>query len=169
MSRSKPIDAKILEASKEFDSHLFVETIKGTFSDFPDYRRNQKRVLYPIWYLSLVILCGFFCGCNTIEEIAEYAQLQEEQITYWLLRKTNLPFALRWKIFSIKLMESNGKKSSIHFTKKSTRGMDESISEKYGSWKSWTGYPMLINGRAWPVSSKYDQRDKKLDQLLAKH
>jgi predicted transposase YbfD/YdcC len=78
MSRRKPIDAKILEASKEFDAHIFAETVKGSFSDFPDYRRNQKRVLYPIWHLSLVVLCGFFCGCNTVEEIAEYAQLQEE-------------------------------------------------------------------------------------------
>lgn len=78
MSRRKPIDAKILEASKEFDAHIFAETVKGTFSDFPDYRRNQKRVLYPVWYLSLVVLCGFFCGCDTIEEIADYAHLQED-------------------------------------------------------------------------------------------
>lgn len=77
MSRRKPIDAKILEASKQFDAQLFVETVKGEFSDFPDYRRNQKRILYPIWYLALITLCGFFCGCNTIEEIAEYALLQE--------------------------------------------------------------------------------------------
>jgi hypothetical protein len=48
MSRRKPIDAKILEASKEFDAHVFAETVKGVFSDFPDYRRNQKCVLYPI-------------------------------------------------------------------------------------------------------------------------
>lgn len=34
--------------------------------------------MYPVWYLSLVILCGFFCGCNTIEEIAEYALLQRK-------------------------------------------------------------------------------------------
>lgn len=78
MSRRKPIDAKILEASKEFDAHIFAETVKGMFSDFPDYRRNQKRVLYPTWYLSLVTICGFFCGCNTIEEIADYVHLQEE-------------------------------------------------------------------------------------------
>jgi hypothetical protein len=78
MSRRKPIDAKILEASKEFDAKIFAETVRGAFADFPDYRRNQRRILYPIWYLSLVILCGFFCGCNTIEEIADYADLQED-------------------------------------------------------------------------------------------
>ena len=77
MSRRKSIDPKILEASKKFDACIFAETIKGEFSDFPDYRHNQKRVLYPVWYLSLVILCGFFCGCNTIEEITEYALLQK--------------------------------------------------------------------------------------------
>ncbi len=35
MSRRKPIDAKILEASKEFDARTFAETIKGTFSEEP--------------------------------------------------------------------------------------------------------------------------------------
>ena len=91
MSRRKLIDAKILEASKEFDAHLFAETIKGTFSDFPDYRLNQKRVLYPVWYLSLIILCGFFCGCNTIEEIAEYAYLQEEWLSSLLGTSVSAP------------------------------------------------------------------------------
>ena len=91
MSRRKPIDAKILEASKEFDAHIFAETIKGTFSDFPDYRRNQKRVLYPVWYLSLVILCGFFSGCNTVEEIAEYVYLQEEWFSSLLGEPVSAP------------------------------------------------------------------------------
>jgi predicted transposase YbfD/YdcC len=78
MSRRKSIDPSILEAAKQFDSKQFVESVKGEFSDFPDPRRNKMRVLYPVWYLNLVILCGFFCGCNTIEEIAEYALLQRE-------------------------------------------------------------------------------------------
>jgi len=76
MSRRKKIDSSILEASKHFDAQTFVEIIKGEFSDFPDHRYNQKRTVYPIWYICLVIICGFFCGCNTIEEIAEYALLQ---------------------------------------------------------------------------------------------
>jgi predicted transposase YbfD/YdcC len=76
MSRRKKIDSSILEASKQFDAQTFVEIIKGEFSDFPDHRYNQKRTVYPIWYICLVVLCGFFCGCNTIEEIAEYALLQ---------------------------------------------------------------------------------------------
>jgi len=98
MSRRKPIDAKILEASKEFDARTFAETIKGTFSDFPDYRRNHKRVLYPVWYLSLVTLCGFFCGCNTIEEIADYAHLQEEWFSSLLGETVSAPShgALWW-------------------------------------------------------------------------
>jgi predicted transposase YbfD/YdcC len=91
MSRRKPIDAKILEACKEFDAHIFAETIKGEFSDFPDYRRNQKRILYPVWYLSLVILCGFFCGCNTIEEISEYAHLQVEWFSSMLGQAVTAP------------------------------------------------------------------------------
>jgi predicted transposase YbfD/YdcC len=77
MARRK-IDSSILEASQQFDAKTFAETIMGEFSDFPDHRRNQKNVVYPIWYICLVILCGVFCGCNTIEEIAEYAALQRD-------------------------------------------------------------------------------------------
>jgi len=98
MSRRRPIDAKILEASKEFDASVFAETVKGAFADFPDYRRNQSRVLYPVWYLSLVVLCGFFCGCNTIEEIADYADLQEDWFSSLLGEKVSAPShgALWW-------------------------------------------------------------------------
>lgn len=77
MSRRKKIDPSILEAAKQFDAEQFVENVKGEFADFPDHRRNQKRIIYPIWYICLVTLCGFFCGCNTVEEIAEYALLQQ--------------------------------------------------------------------------------------------
>jgi len=98
MSRRKPIDANILEASKEFNAEIFAETIKGAFADLPDYRRNQSRVLYPVWYLSLVVLCGFFCGCNTIEEIADYADLQEDWFSSLLGEKVLAPShgALWW-------------------------------------------------------------------------
>jgi hypothetical protein len=34
MSRRKPIDAKILEASKEFDAKIFAETVRGAFATF---------------------------------------------------------------------------------------------------------------------------------------
>jgi predicted transposase YbfD/YdcC len=91
MSRRKSIDPKILEASKEFDARIFADTVKGEFSDFPDYRRNQKRVLYPVWYLTLTILCGFFCGCNTIEEIAEYALLQTKWFSSLLGQPVSAP------------------------------------------------------------------------------
>ena len=74
----KQLTLAILEAAKQFDSHELADSIREEFADFHDPRRNQKRVLYPAWYLALVMLCGFFCGCNTIEEIAEYALLQEE-------------------------------------------------------------------------------------------
>lgn len=76
MSRRKKIDPSILEAAEKFDAQAFAEAIKGEFSDFPDHRYNQGRITYPCWYICLTILCGFFCGCNTIEEIAEYALLQ---------------------------------------------------------------------------------------------
>ena len=91
MSRRKFIDPSILEAAKNFDARQFADTIRGEFADFPDPRRNQKRILYPAWYLALIILCGFFCGCNTIEEISEYALLQEEWFASLFLRPHRTP------------------------------------------------------------------------------
>lgn len=103
MSRRKAIDPSILEAAKQFDSREFADTIRGEFADFPDPRRNQKRVLYPAWYLALVMLCGFFCGCNTIEEIAEYALLQEEFFTSLFPRPHPTPSygALWWFLVKV--------------------------------------------------------------------
>jgi predicted transposase YbfD/YdcC len=45
-----------------------------------------------------VILCGFFCGCNTIEEIAEYAHLQEQWFSSILDKPVSSPSqgALWW-------------------------------------------------------------------------
>lgn len=91
MSRRKKIDPNILEASKQFDAKTFAETIKGEFSDFPDHRSNEKRIVYPVWYICLVILCGFFCGCNTIEEIAEYALLQQAKFEELLGKSYSSP------------------------------------------------------------------------------
>lgn len=56
MSRRKKIDPSILEASEQFNAQIFVEAIKGEFSDFPDHRYNQGLITYPIWYICLVVL-----------------------------------------------------------------------------------------------------------------
>jgi hypothetical protein len=56
VSCRKKIDSSILEASKQFDVQTFVEIIKGEFSDFPDHRYNQKRTVYPIWYIGKIFL-----------------------------------------------------------------------------------------------------------------
>ncbi len=50
MSRRKAINPSILKAAEQFDILVFADTIKGEFADFPNPRRNQKRVLYPAWY-----------------------------------------------------------------------------------------------------------------------
>jgi hypothetical protein len=71
MPRRQEMDSSILEAAKQFDAQRFVEAVQGDFADFPDHRINRKRVAHPIWHLVLVTLCGFFCGCNTVGEIAE--------------------------------------------------------------------------------------------------
>jgi predicted transposase YbfD/YdcC len=101
MGKPKFIDATILEAANSFDSDTFYETIRAEFTSFPDSRRNQKRVLYPAWLLLLVALCGFFCGCNTISEIHEYAELQQEWFRSLLGRPFSLPsYNTFWWFFS---------------------------------------------------------------------
>ena len=67
MSRRKPIDAKILETSRAFDARIFAETVKGEFADCPDYRRNQKRILYyGICLLSFS--AAFFVGATRLRK-----------------------------------------------------------------------------------------------------
>lgn len=104
MSRRKGIDPGILEAANQFDVKQFVENIRGEFSDFPDHRYNKKRILHPIWYICLVILCGFFCGCNTLEEIAEYALLQQEWFNELLGNRYKAPSysTLWWFLVKVK-------------------------------------------------------------------
>lgn len=91
MKKPKTIDISILEAAKSFDANLFYQTIRSEFSDFPDSRLNRTRVIYPAWQLILIALCGFFCGCNTISEIHEYAELQNQLFEELLGRECTTP------------------------------------------------------------------------------
>lgn len=57
MASRKKIDPSIIEAAKQFNAKEFAEKIKGEFSDFPDHRYNQGKVVYPIWYILFKAEC----------------------------------------------------------------------------------------------------------------
>src|SRR5829696_8932137 len=65
------------------------ESIQNFFSDFPD-PRIQLRCLYPSWYLILIILSGYLSNCNTIADIAYFAEARGA----WL----NASFGLNFNI-----------------------------------------------------------------------
>ena len=80
MPRKKIINSEIIEASNSIDPEVFREAIKASFSDFPDPREEGK-VYFPVWYLFLVSLSGFLSGCNTLSDLAAFADQRHD----WLV------------------------------------------------------------------------------------
>ena len=79
MPKRKTVDKDFLDLTQEIDLVALQKNVRSFFSQFPD-PRNQNQRLYPAWYIVLVILCGYLSGCNTIADIAHFAQLR----TSWL-------------------------------------------------------------------------------------
>lgn len=75
MPKRKTSDKQFADLSSEIDLETFKRNIKSNFEDFPD-PRVVKRCLYPAWYLFLVILSGYLAGCNTIADIAHFAEIR---------------------------------------------------------------------------------------------
>jgi predicted transposase YbfD/YdcC len=76
MPKRRTSDKQFTDLTQEIDIKRFRDRIKADFANFPDPRRGGS-VLYPAWYLILVILCGYLAGGNTIEEIADFAELRK--------------------------------------------------------------------------------------------
>lgn len=85
--KRKTIDKEYLELTQEIDIKTLQENVREFFTDFPDPRRSPK---YPAWYLILVILCGYLSGCNTIADIAHFAELRGNWLNSLLGLKFNL-------------------------------------------------------------------------------
>lgn len=66
-----------LELTSDIDVQALGDSIKNYFSKFPDPRSPERRV-YPAWYVLLVLVCGSLAGCNTIADIAHYAELRTD-------------------------------------------------------------------------------------------
>lgn len=73
MPKRKTADKDYQDLTKDIDVPALQESIKSFFLQFPDPR---KRWIYPAWYLILVILCGYLSGCNTIADIAHFAEIR---------------------------------------------------------------------------------------------
>ena len=57
MPKPKSINKEFLELSAAFNVKKFAESVRGTFHNFLDYRREGK-VFYPAWYIILGALSG---------------------------------------------------------------------------------------------------------------
>jgi|TARA_B110000196_G_C21071736_1_gene627837 predicted transposase YbfD/YdcC len=76
MPRRKTSDKQFADLTQEIDIEKLRKSIKADFLDFPDPRRGGN-LRYPAWYLLLVILSGYLSGGNTIEDIADFADLRK--------------------------------------------------------------------------------------------
>jgi predicted transposase YbfD/YdcC len=73
MPSRKTSDKNYQDIIKDIDMIAFQGNVKAFFQHFPDPRRRH---LYPAWYLILLILCGYLSGCNTVADIAHFAELR---------------------------------------------------------------------------------------------
>lgn len=73
MPKRKTIDKIYKDLTQDIDVQALQESIQTFFLHFPDPR---QRWIYPAWYLILLILCGYLCGCNTIADIAHFAEIR---------------------------------------------------------------------------------------------
>jgi predicted transposase YbfD/YdcC len=73
MPKRKTIDRAYQDLTQDIDVKALQENIKVFFTQFPDPR---QRWIYPAWYLILLILCGYLCGCNAIADIAHFAEMR---------------------------------------------------------------------------------------------
>jgi hypothetical protein len=73
MPKRKTVDKAYQDLIQDIDVKALQESIETFFAYFPDPR---QRWIYPAWYLILLILCGYLCGCNTIADIAHFAEVR---------------------------------------------------------------------------------------------
>ena len=73
MPSRKTIDKSYQDIIKDIDMIAFQINVKAFFQHFSDPRR---RCIYPALYLILLILCVYLSGCNTVADIAHFAELR---------------------------------------------------------------------------------------------
>lgn len=88
MPKRKISDKNFADLQEEIDLEKFKESVKSNFANFPD-PRIDKRCIYPMWYLFLITLSGYLAGCNTIADIAHFAEIKAS----WFARLAGLKVA----------------------------------------------------------------------------
>ncbi len=78
------------DLTKDIDVENFRAGVRGGFSDFSD-PRISSRCVYPTWFMFLVILSGYLAGCNTIADIAHFAELRETWFSTLTGLETGVP------------------------------------------------------------------------------
>lgn len=77
MPKRRTSDKQYNDISQTVDIIKLRDSIRGDFQSFND-PRLAERILYPAWYLFLVIICGYLSGCNTLDDIAHFAYLRRD-------------------------------------------------------------------------------------------
>ncbi len=84
MPKRRLADNRFKELTKVVDPKEIAASIQKVFGDFPDPRRSE-RCMYPAWVLILIAVCGMIAGCDTIADIAEWAEAAETPLLRPLL------------------------------------------------------------------------------------
>jgi len=87
MPKRKTSQKQFSELCKDIDLELFKNSVKADFADFPD-PRMPHRIEYPAWYLMFTILCGYVSNCDTISNIAHFAEVKNN----WLNELVGVPY-----------------------------------------------------------------------------
>jgi predicted transposase YbfD/YdcC len=69
------------------DLQAVKDNVRTFFLNIPD-PRIQDKCIYPSWYLILIILCAYLSNCNTIADIAHFAEIRGP----WLNSSLDLNF-----------------------------------------------------------------------------
>ena len=75
MPRRRSNDKQFIDLTQSIDFDKFKVGVRSSFADFPD-PRIPARCEYPAWYLFLIILSGYIAGCDTLADIAHFAELR---------------------------------------------------------------------------------------------
>ena len=85
MPRRKELNPVVIKASEEIDIEEFRESVKGAFIDVKD-PRDPDMIVYPMWYLLLIVLTGYMSGCDTIADLEAFGRLRHD----WLVGLTGV-------------------------------------------------------------------------------
>jgi len=83
-------DKAFADLTQDIDIEKFRASIRGDFAEFPD-PRVAARCVYPAWFMFLVIISGYLAGCNTIADIAHFAELRKTWFANFAGREIDAP------------------------------------------------------------------------------